>query len=239
MISNADETSNRLFLPILILAIVFPSLATWVYFIILAGSPAMGVVYTASKIFQFSLPVLVVLFLSGQRLEMFRGGIRGTGLGLLFGAITAAAILTLYFALRNAPVFELFEDSLNEKLQGLGATTPARFAMLALFIAIFHSFLEEYYWRWFVFGQLNQRVSAPVAYGTASVGFAAHHVLVVYAYFGDQNWPWIVFFSISVAVGGAAWCWMFHRYNSLFAPWVSHLLVDAALLTIGAFHLWD
>src|SRR5690606_28218177 len=115
---------------------------------------------------------------------MFNGGARGTGIGLAFGAATGIAIVGLYFLLREAPVFALFEDRLNEMLEGMGASTPLRFIGLAIFISLFHSFLEEYYWRWFVFGELQRRIPVGAAYAIASVGFAAHHVLVVLAYFG-------------------------------------------------------
>lgn len=220
-------------------ALMFPSLATWIYFIILSGSPAMGPVYTASKIFQFSLPLLATIFLFRRRVTFFRGGLSGIRTGLMFGALVAAAIIGLYLVyLREAPVFAVFGDRLTEKLTGLGAATPVRFAMLAVFISLFHSFLEEYYWRWFVFGELSRRITRPAAYVVASAGFSAHHVLVVLAYFGAEQWPWVVFFSLGVAVGGAMWCWLFERHDSLLAPWMSHLLVDVALLAVGAFHLW-
>ena len=41
--------------------------------------------------------------------------------------------------------------------------------------------------------------------------------------------------SLGVAVGGAAWAWLYERTGSVLAPWVSHLLIDATLFVIG----WD
>ena len=38
-----------------------------------------------------------------------------------------------------------------------------------------------------------------------------------------------------MAVGGAAWAWLYERTKSIYASWVSHLLVDAAIFVVG----WD
>jgi membrane protease YdiL (CAAX protease family) len=60
----------------------------------------------------------------------------------------------------------------------------------------------------------------------------AHHVLVLAWYFGWTSWAtWL--FSVSVAIGGVVWCWIYQRSGSLVGPWLSHLLIDAAIFTIG------
>jgi uncharacterized protein len=45
--------------------------------------------------------------------------------------------------------------------------------------------------------------------------------------------PWTWLFSLSVAVGGAFWAWLYQRTGSLYGPWLSHLLVDAAIFLVG------
>jgi membrane protease YdiL (CAAX protease family) len=40
-------------------------------------------------------------------------------------------------------------------------------------------------------------------------------------------------FAACVAVGGAVWAWLYQRTNSVYAPWISHLVVDASLFVIG------
>jgi len=229
----------RTFWPIMVFALTFPSLATWIYFVVLSGSPAMGPVYTLTKILQFSLPVVVVLFLFKKQLKMFNRGRGGVIGGILFGIAVGLSILALYLGyLRHSEVFATFDASLREKLQGLGATTPLRYAALAVFISLFHSFLEEYYWRWFVFGELRKHTAKWIAYAVSSIGFAAHHIIVVAAYTGWDQWVWITFFSVGVAVGGLVWAYQYEKSGSLIAPWISHLIVDVALMAVGAIHLW-
>ena len=43
----------------------------------------------------------------------------------------------------------------------------------------------------------------------------------------------MVFFSASVAIGGAVWAWLYDRSGSLLGPWLSHILIDAAIFIIG------
>ena len=42
-------------------------------------------------------------------------------------------------------------------------------------------------------------------------------------------------FAISVAIGGLIWAWLYERTGSLYAAWISHLLVDAGIFFVG----WD
>ena len=66
----------------------------------------------------------------------------------------------------------------------------------------------------------------------SSVAFVGHHIIILAAYFGWTS-PATVLFSACVGVGGAAWAWLYSRSGSLLGPWLSHLLVDAAIFIIG------
>lgn len=107
-----------------------------------------------------------------------------------------------------------------------------KFIALGAFYAVFHSLLEEYYWRWFVFQRLQRLWALTPAIGLSSIAFMAHHVILMAVFFGWSS-PWTYFFSLSVAVGGAVWAWLYARSGSIYAPWLSHLLVDAAIFSIG------
>ena len=40
-------------------------------------------------------------------------------------------------------------------------------------------------------------------------------------------------FSASIAIGGASGPFLYDRTRSIYAPWLSHALVDAAIFVIG------
>jgi hypothetical protein len=123
-------------------------------------------------------------------------------------------------------------EAILAKIQGFGLNTVGKYAAAALFYALVHSLMEEYYWRWFVFRRLRDFVRLPSAIAISSLGFMAHHVIVLAVYFGWTS-PATYLFSAGVAVGGAVWAWIYQRSDSLYGPWLSHLLVDAAIFTIG------
>src|SRR5262247_3881744 len=71
----------------LLFAMLFPSLATYLYFVAFAGSPAMRVVFAAGKLAQFAFPLVWILLVEHRRPRFFAGGARGLGAGLALGAL--------------------------------------------------------------------------------------------------------------------------------------------------------
>ena len=157
----------------------------------------------------------------------------GTLLGGLFGLLVMVAMLGLYHgAIKSMPFFQEPAEKITRKIAGLGFDSLWAYAALGLFYAAFHSLLEEYYWRWFVFRQLDGLTSTIMAIGISSLGFMAHHVVLLASFFGWLS-PFTWIFSFSVALGGAFWAWLYRRSGSLFPSWLSHALVDSAIFLIG------
>jgi len=224
--------------PALLFALIFPTVLTWVYFIALADShPALQQgAFGIGKVIQFAFPLVFVLLIRKERLQ-FRGLDRnGLVVSVGFGVLVAGSMLVLYyFWLKPAGFFdESVTGEVRAKLKGFGVNSLAAYLVLALFYVLIHSLLEEYYWRGFVFGRLRNLTPLPAAVAISSVGFAAHHVLVLAKYFGwDSPATWL--FSAGVAIGGVVWAVVYQQSKSLLGPWLSHLLVDAAIFVIG----WD
>jgi membrane protease YdiL (CAAX protease family) len=157
----------------------------------------------------------------------------GVGLGIVFGvAVTLSGWLVYRELLAESPLFIAAADKIRSKIAGFGLDSAAQYAGLAAFYALIHSGLEEYYWRWFVFGQLRRLVPVWAAILVSAVGFMAHHVIVLGAYFGGLSWITLLI-SSAVAIGGAFWAWLYERSNSLVGPWLSHAIVDAGIFALG------
>lgn len=218
-------------------ALTFPTVMTWLYFVVLAGSPSMQTAYSLGKAVQFGFPLAWVFWIQRQRLRLNGPTLTGVAPGVLFGLAIAAATLALYYgALAVSPILADAPTQVRGKLADFGVDAGWKFLLLAAFYSIVHALLEEYYWRWFVFAQLRALMPVGAAVAVSSTGFMAHHVLVIGVFledFGPATW----FFSCCVAVGGAFWAWLYHRYHSLYPPWISHLLVDAGLMWVG-YELW-
>lgn len=226
---TAGDTSALAF------AIVFPTVLTWVYFIWLAKSSAalQQTAYSVGKVIQFGFPIFWVIVVRRQRPTDWGPRRAGLAAGALFGlAVVGAMLATYQFWLVPTSALAAATNSIRDKVVGLGIDSAARYAALGLFYAVLHSLLEEYYWRWFVFGQLRRRTSLATAVAISSLGFMAHHVVLLSHYFGWGSFL-SLFFSLSVAIGGAAWAWLYHHSRSLYGPWLSHALVDAGIFLIG------
>ena len=167
------------------------------------------------------------------RSRWFRRNAGTLAVGVGFGLLVLAAMFGLYqLVWKPNPAFAGASQAIREKIVGLGIGRLWMYAAVGVFYALCHSALEEYYWRWFVFGQLRSRLRLVSAVAISSLAFMAHHVILLATYFGWSS-PWTYAFSLSVAAGGAVWAWLYERSGSLIGPWLSHLVVDAAIFLVG------
>jgi membrane protease YdiL (CAAX protease family) len=241
----------------LVFAMAFPSVVTVVYFVMLAGhdSALQHSAYVLGKSVQFGFPAVWVFLVLRERFQVLRPGWQGVRTGLFFGLVVSVVMLLLYhLVLKPQGVFNSPNetvvtteagqvggtttghptpaDSISSKIRGFGVDCLWKYIALGTFYSVCHSFLEEYYWRWFVFRRLRLLTPLASAAVVSGLAFTAHHVIVLATYFGGGS-PWTYFFSACVAVGGALWAWLYERTGSLYGPWLSHLVVDVAVFVVG------
>jgi membrane protease YdiL (CAAX protease family) len=232
---DAPSTPQARDLAAIVLALVLPTAITWVYFFGADDAPvgAQLLVFNVVKVVQFALPAVWVLAVQKGRMTFRPQGVAGVAFGLAFGALVAAGMFGLYATwLKSSSAIAGAMPEIRDKVAGFGIDSAAKYAALGLFYSLCHSLLEEYYWRWFVYGQLRRWTPRSAAMGISGLGFMAHHVLVLGKFFGFDN-PVAYMLSACIAIGGAVWAWLYERSGSLLGPWLSHLLVDAAIFAIG------
>jgi membrane protease YdiL (CAAX protease family) len=216
-------------------ALLLPTATALVYLVGLAGHSAAGLVYPASKVIQFTFPLAWVIFFQRRRIRITAPTSHGLAEGAVLGLVVVAGMFGLYYGyLRGSPAFASVPAVIARQMTDFGVHSLAGFLVLAGFISLLHSLAEEYYWRWFVFGQLEESMPLAAAIAISSLGFMSHHVLIVGKFLSSYG-PYTWFFSLCVATGGALWAWLYHRTRSLYGPWFSHFLVDTGLMWIG----WD
>jgi membrane protease YdiL (CAAX protease family) len=220
---------------VLIFALLLPTAVTWLYFVALDGAPAFvqQAAYSIGKTVQFALPVVWVYWIRRESLRTWQPNSRGLLIGAAFGAVVAAGMFALYWGwLKPNGEFDAPAAEVREKVKSFGVHSLFAFILLGLFYSTLHSLLEEYYWRWFVFGRLDRWLAPAAAIGISGLAFAAHHVLVLQQYFGLES-PLTWLFAAAVAIGGAAWAGLYRYSGSLYSTWLSHAIVDAAIFVIG------
>ncbi len=220
-------------------AMLFPTAVAWLYFVALARgggqvNPWQQFTYAAGKCVQFAFPVVFLWAFEGRFPRPGRPRFAGLLPGLACGLAVAALIFALYFGLlRHSTLLAEVPARVRQKVQEFGISSAAAYALFGAFICLAHSLLEEYYWRWFVFGQLRRLLPLAPSLLLSALAFMAHHVLVLHAFFPGRFLTAVAPFSLAVAAGGVVWAWLYERSESVWSPWLSHLLIDAAIFGVG------
>jgi uncharacterized protein len=220
-------------------AMLFPSFMGWLYFMVLPNrglqdNPVLPWAFGLGKFAQFIFPLVFVAIVDRNALRPSRPTWHGMKTGAAFGVATALAILALYyFALQGSEVFVTTGHKANEWLAQQKLNTTGGFLGMAAFVCFLHCPLEEYYWRWFVFGRLRRHMPWGWAAVVSGLAFMGHHVILLAYYFPDNFWLVAVPFSLGVAVGGMVWAWIYQLSGSIYAPCVSHSLIDLAIMVVG------
>ncbi len=215
----------------LVPAMVVPCAASLFYFVFFSEHLFARAVYGAAKVFTLAWPVVCVWFVLGTRLPRMNLRDPLHRKAIPFGVLSGIAIVViLVIAMHTAPGRVLYAgaDALRAKATQLGFL--AYFVPFALFLSLMNSLIEEYYWRWFVFGRLREVAVVALACLLAGVSFAAHHVVLLAQFF---PLAWAFLLGGCVGIGGVLWSLMYHRQGTLAGAWVSHMIVDIGLMWVG------
>lgn len=194
-----------------------------------APGPLGKTVFAAAKLILYGTPLLW-RFVVDRRPPSFsparRGGLLvGFGLGILIGAaILGVYALWLRERIDPAPLRDLAAE--------LGFATKGRFLLVGAWIVGINALLEEYAFRWFVYTRCRVLMRPTPAILLAAAVFTAHHVIILHAYFDGL---FVLLGAAGVFTGGLIWTWCYRRYGSIWPGFLSHAIVDVAVLAVG----WD
>jgi membrane protease YdiL (CAAX protease family) len=211
-------------------AMLVPALGAYGYFVFYREADTARLAYGATKVFTLLWPVLAVLLVQRERWPAWPPAwinARALPLGLISGLGIAVGML----GLMRTPLWEVLsagQASIRLKSESFGFLRY--YWLFGLLLSLFHSLLEEYYWRWFVFGRLRRVLPLAAAHGLAGAAFAAHHIVIASVYFGPV---WGVALGTLVGGGGVIWSVLYVKQRTLVGAWVSHIFVDLGLMLIG------
>ncbi len=201
-------------------------------------------IYLISKIFQFALPLLVWWMTSDRsfkaQFSIKKNLYSDSKIGLLTGVGAVTFILSLfYLVFQKSEMIASAPTLIQEKLHAFGASSWSAFMVFALLVSLVHSFLEEYYWRSYVFHETKnllskQNLVSPLASALviSSLGFSLHHFLIIWHYAGHQGFLSFLL-TLPVAIAGAIWALCLEKTGRIWAGWLCHILADLSLMWIG------
>ena len=223
---------------LLCFVLFFPLVQALLYFVLMAdwNTAVQQGTYSATKLIMLVFPLVYMLKIAKEPFLVRKFNTRGLLEGSLFGLGVLVAVCLLYY-LWLKPIGLIGPDTpageaISKRVSGFGLVTPTLFILFGGFVSLIHSGLEEYYWRWFTFGQLSRVFSKYTACVISGLGFMLHHIVVLGVYFGFTH-PATYIFSFGVAVGGMYWAWLYFCKDSIYAPWLSHAWIDIAIFIIG------
>ncbi len=212
-------------------AMLIPFAASFFYFVLFPGTAFGNSFYSGTKVFITLWPLVAVGLILKQPFvdrSLKRQHGKSVLIGTIFGLATAGLLV---FLIEATPMHDVVYDhsaQIVKMIRGLGVAE--HFLLFITFLSVIHSAMEELFWRWFVFGQLRKFVSLPAAHILAAVGFASHHVVILSQFF---PFGWALALGACVGVGGAVWSVIYQKTNSLAGSWISHMIIDFAIMWVG------
>ena len=179
--------------------------------------PVAGVM--AIRKTSFGKAFVLPLKISGWKKTLVYGGIGAV--------ISAATIFGVYLALRG---FIDFQEIRSNLLTDYGIT-PAIFPWIALSITAVNPFLEEYFWRGFVYRGLDKHVrSRSFVMILTGVLFALHHVIIIRGWFNPGQF---LFVTVFLAIAGIGFNLVYKKTGSIWAGWLIHTVADLTIVIIA------
>ncbi|MEM6279990.1 MAG: CPBP family glutamic-type intramembrane protease, partial [Verrucomicrobiota bacterium] len=176
--NTLSDPNQKRRLAVVLPALVVPFIASFFYFVLFPGTAFGNSFYSGVKFFLLLWPFVATLAILREKM-VDRSREKRHLASVLPGAVFGIAVVGLLFLLIKAtPLGDILDENSTRiagRIQDLGVAE--NFLLFALFLSFIHAWLEEFYWRYFVFGQATKLMSVPKAHLIAAVGFTSHHVV--------------------------------------------------------------
>ena len=150
---------------------------------------------------------------------------RGLRPALVLAVLTLAVILGGYALL--APWLDL--SAITGNLGAKEGITAAAFPLVALYISLGNSFLEELFFRGFAFLALRDAGCPRLAWAFSALAFALYHVTIMGSWFHP-----VLFVLLTAALATAGLLFnLLDRSGSIWPGWLVHMAANLAINIIG------
>ena len=151
-----------------------------------------------------------------------KGLLTAIGLGVgIYGLILGA-----YFLI--GPWFDF--SSIAQSLTANAGVTKETFLFVSLYISFVNSFLEEFFFRGFVFTNLKLRGSRRWAHLFSAAIFAVYHVAMMTGWFSPVLF---ILVMAGLTAGGVIFNLLNEKLDTIYASWLTHMFANFAINTIG------
>ena len=183
---------------------------------------------SAIKIALFLLIPLVVTQFDKNivYLQLLKARKKGLLIAIALGIGLYALILGAYYIVK--PYFDF--SGIAGALTTNAGVTKENFLYVSLYISFANSFLEEFFFRGFVFTNLKNLSDRKLAYFFSATAFSLYHVAMMLGWFSPVLFLLVV---VGLAAGGVIFNWLNEKLNTIYASWLTHMFANFAINTIG------
>lgn len=159
-------------------------------------------------------------------LPLLRPKKRGLLPAIVLGVGIYAVILGGYFL--AAPFFDF--SKIAGALTANAGVTKENFLYVSLYISFVNSFLEEFFFRGFVFSDLKQLSGRKLAYIFSAAAFSLYHVAMMIGWFSPMLFLLVM---VGLVAGGMIFNWLNEKLDTIYCSWLAHMFANFAINTIG------
>ncbi len=186
------------------------------------------VFFIICKIWIFAVPTIWYFRVDKNRFLWAEKEIEGLRIAALSGMMMSVIIL-LTWSLFGSTVDV---ESMIEELESTGLNDLSMYVAGMIYWIFFNSLLEEYVFRWFITTKGVELFGNEIGGIILSAFlFTLHHGIALYI-FGFTWWQ-ILMACMGLLSAAAIWSWLYLRYKSIWACWLSHSICDVAVFGIG------
>lgn len=146
-------------------------------------------------------------------------------IGFILGIMSFLVIIITYFILKDRIDFQEILQDLESR--SINATN---FIWVALYITLGNSFLEEFFFRGFVFLNLYETKCKSTAYIYSSLLFALYHIAIFKSWFN----MWLIALAlVGLITIGFIFNFIDTKSKNFINSWIVHILADIGIVLIG------
>ena len=185
-------------------------------------------VKSAIKVTLFLLIPLIASRMDGdvRYLSLLRPRKKGLLQSIGLGIGIYAVILGGYFLVSPFFDFSRIADSLTKN----AGVTKENFLYVSLYISFANSFLEEFFFRGFVFTNLKQLSGKAQAYLFSATAFSLYHVAMMIGWFSPALFLLVM---AGLFMGGVIFNWLNEKLDTIYCSWLTHMFANFAINTVG------
>ena len=161
-----------------------------------------------------------------QYLQFLRPKKKGLLPAIALGIGIYGVILGGYFLL--SPFFDF--SQIAGALTANAGVTKENFLYVSLYISFANSFLEEFFFRGFVFTNLKHLSGRGLAYLFSAAVFSLYHVAMMIGWFSPALFLLVM---AGLLAGGMIFNWLNEKLDTIYCSWLTHMFANFAINTIG------